>query len=115
MGIVYGFCVSVGASSTNKWKPYPFMIYLQAYLACVVFIIPYINIDSRIIMNDNVVIQVAGIFDLAYYPNNVVRGWGHTFIESNHFLWTMKHNWSAWCQYNVTGWLSMWAYDMLSQ
>ena len=22
---------------------------------------------------------------------------------------------SAWCQYNVTGWVSMWAYDMLSQ
>ena len=26
-------------------------------------------------MNENVVIQVAGIFNLAYYPNNVVRGW----------------------------------------
>ena len=22
---------------------------------------------------------------------------------------TTKHNWSAWCQYNVTGWVSMWA------
>ena len=28
---------------------------------------------------------------------------------------TTKHNWSAWCQYNVTGWVSMCAYDMLSQ
>ena len=28
---------------------------------------------------------------------------------------TTKHNWSAQCQYNVTGWVSMWAYDMLSQ
>ena len=28
---------------------------------------------------------------------------------------TTKHNWLAWCQYNVTGWVSMWAYDMLSQ
>ena len=28
---------------------------------------------------------------------------------------TAKHNWSAWCQYNVTGWVSMWTYDMLSQ
>ena len=28
---------------------------------------------------------------------------------------TTKHNWSARCQYNVTGWVSMWAYDMLSQ
>ena len=25
---------------------------------------------------------------------------------------TMKHNWSARCQYNATGWGSMWAYDM---
>ena len=25
------------------------------------------------------------------------------------------HNWSAWYQYNVTGWGSIWAYDMLSQ
>ena len=28
---------------------------------------------------------------------------------------TTKHNWLAWCQYNVTGWVSMWAYDMLPQ
>ena len=28
---------------------------------------------------------------------------------------TMKHNWLAWCQYNMTGWVSMWAYDMLSK
>ena len=28
---------------------------------------------------------------------------------------TTKHNWLARCQYNVTGWVSMWAYDMLSQ
>ena len=28
---------------------------------------------------------------------------------------TTKQNWSARCQYNVTGWVSMWAYDMLSQ
>ena len=27
---------------------------------------------------------------------------------------TMQHNWSARCQYNVTRWVSMWAYDMLS-
>ena len=25
---------------------------------------------------------------------------------------TTKHNLSARCQYNVTGWVSMWAYDM---
>ena len=28
---------------------------------------------------------------------------------------TTKHNWSAWCQYNVTWWVSTWAYDMLPQ
>ena len=28
---------------------------------------------------------------------------------------TTKHNWSARCQYNVTGLVSMLAYDMLSQ
>ena len=28
---------------------------------------------------------------------------------------TTKHNWLARCQYNVTGWITMWAYDMLSQ
>ena len=28
---------------------------------------------------------------------------------------TTKHNWSVQCQYNVTGWGSMWACDMLSQ
>ena len=28
---------------------------------------------------------------------------------------TTKHNWSAQCQYNVTGWVSILAYDMLSQ
>ena len=27
---------------------------------------------------------------------------------------TTKHNWSARCQYNVTGWVSMWDIDMLS-
>ena len=26
-----------------------------------------------------------------------------------------EENWSARCQYNVTGWVSMWACDMLSQ
>ena len=41
------------------------------------------------------------------------------FVEGHFHHWdevgTTKHNWSAWCQYNVTGWVSMWAYDMLSQ
>ena len=28
---------------------------------------------------------------------------------------TTKHNWSAWCQYNVTGWVSMWVYGAVRQ
>ena len=28
---------------------------------------------------------------------------------------TTKHDWSARCPYNVMGWVSMWAYDMLCQ
>ena len=28
---------------------------------------------------------------------------------------TTKHNWSVQCLYNVTGWVSMWAYEMFSQ
>ena len=27
---------------------------------------------------------------------------------------TMQHNWSAQCQYNLTGWVSMWDYDLFS-
>ena len=27
---------------------------------------------------------------------------------------TTKHNWLAMCQYNVTGWVSMWVYGMLT-
>ena len=27
---------------------------------------------------------------------------------------TMQHNWSAECQYNLTGWVSMWDYDLFS-
>ena len=34
---------------------------------------------------------------------------------SIHEVRTMKHNWLAWCHYNVTGWGAMWAYDMLFQ
>ena len=34
---------------------------------------------------------------------------------TQHEVGTMKHDWSAQCQYNVTGQVSMWAYDMLPQ
>ena len=35
--------------------------------------------------------------------------------SEQHKVRTTKHNWSAWCQYNVTGWNTMWACDMLFQ
>ena len=25
-----------------------------------------------------------------------------------------QNNWSTWCQYNLTGWVNMWGYEMLS-
>ena len=34
---------------------------------------------------------------------------------TQHEVGTTKRNWSALCQYNVTGCVSMWAYDMLYQ
>ena len=43
------------------------------------------------------------------------NGSGPCFHGTPYEVGTTKHNWSAWCQYNVTGWVSMWAYDMLSQ
>ena len=44
----------------------------------------------------------------------VKNGSGHCLYSTAHELGTMIHKWSAWCQYNVTRWFSMWDYDMLS-
>ena len=41
--------------------------------------------------------------------------WSCLHGTQDHEVVTTKHNWSAWCQYNVTGWVSIWACDMLSQ
>ena len=66
--------------------------------------------------SDSEVPALAGTCDLPVLP---VAGTGPAIFPPLFFapslLGTMKHNWSAWCQYNVTGWVSMWAYDMLSQ
>ena len=43
------------------------------------------------------------------------NGNGPCLHDNQDEVGTTKHNWSAWCQYNVNGWVSMWAYDMLSQ
>ena len=42
------------------------------------------------------------------------NGSGPCLHGTNDEMETTKHNWSARCQYNVTGWVSMLACDMLS-
>ena len=42
-----------------------------------------------------------------------IRRFGSTPGKGTVFL--SPNNWLAWCQYIVIGWVSMWAYDMLSQ
>ena len=59
------------------------------------------------------------------FDSRLVLGPGHTKDFKNgsgpclhltqNEVGTTKHKWSAWFQYNVTGWVSMWACDMLSQ
>ena len=49
------------------------------------------------------------------HTKDFINGSGPCLHGTYDDVGTMKHNWSAWCQYNVTGWVSMWAYDMLSQ
>ena len=49
-------------------------------------------------------------------PFGVITLWlSYLLSETQDEVGTMKHNWSARCQHNVTGWVSMWACDMLSQ
>ena len=43
------------------------------------------------------------------------NGSGPCLHGSQDEVGTTKHNWSTRCQCNVTGWGSMWTYDMLSQ
>ena len=48
-------------------------------------------------------------------PKDVLNGSGPCLHGTHDEGGTKKHNWSARCQYNVTAWVSMWAYDMVSQ
>ena len=48
------------------------------------------------------------------HTQDLKNGSGLCFQGTQDELGTMKHNWSARCLYNVTGWVSTWAYDMLS-
>ena len=48
------------------------------------------------------------------YTKDVKNGSGLFLHGTHNEGGTTKHNWLARCQYNVTGWVSMWDYDMLS-
>ena len=49
------------------------------------------------------------------HTKDVKNGSGPCLHGTHDEVGTMKCNSLASCQYNVTGWVSMWAYDMLSQ
>ena len=49
------------------------------------------------------------------HTQDVKNGSGLCLHGTQDEVGTTKHTWSAWCQYNVTGWVNMWAYDMLFQ
>ena len=49
------------------------------------------------------------------HTKDIKNGSGSCLHGTQDEVRTMKHNWSARCQYKVTGSVSMWAYDMLSQ
>ena len=51
----------------------------------------------------------------ASHTKDIKNGSGPCLHGTHDEMGTAKHNWSARCQYNVSGWVSMWAYDMLSQ
>ena len=65
----------------------------------------FCEFDSRLVLDP---VPIPNIED---YKN----GSGPCLHDPQHEVGTMKHNWSTWCHYNVTGWVSMWVYDMLSQ
>ena len=51
----------------------------------------------------------------AGFSQDFKNGSGSCLHGTQDEVGTMKPNWLALCQYNVTGWVSMWAYDILSQ
>ena len=48
------------------------------------------------------------------HTKDIENGSGPCLHGTQDEVGTTKHNWSARCQYNVTGWVSLWAYDLLS-
>ena len=49
------------------------------------------------------------------HTKDIKNGSGSCLHGTYDEVGTTKHNWSARCQYNVTGWVSMWVCDMLFQ
>ena len=49
------------------------------------------------------------------YSKDVTNDSGSCLHDIQDEVQTIKHNWLAQCQFNVTGWVTMWGYDMLSQ
>ena len=62
-----------------------------------------------------------GIVDVLYstciysHTKDSKNGRGCCLLGIQHEVRTTKHNWSVQCQYNVTGWDTMWACDRLFQ
>ena len=52
---------------------------------------------------------------LLVHTKDVKNGSGPCLHGTHDEVGTTNHNWSAQCQYKVTGLVSMWAYDVLSQ
>ena len=65
---------------------------------------------------DQVVLWVQFPVDARFsHTKDFKNGSGPCLHGSYDEVGTTKRNWSAWCQYNVSGWVSMWACYMLSQ
>ena len=47
------------------------------------------------------------------HTKDIKNGSGPCLHGTQDEVGTTTHDWLAWCQYNVTGWVSIWAYDML--
>ena len=54
-------------------------------------------------------------FILSFYSPCTVFAVDNVLHGTHDEVGTTKHNWSAQCQYNMTGWVSILAYDMLYQ
>ena len=62
----------------------------------------FYGFDSRLVLGQS-------------HTKDVENGSGPCLHGTQHEVGIMKHNWWAWFQYSVTGWVSVWAYDTLSQ